>query len=273
MDEPDIFNDASERPRLLRGVAVYSGATRLAEMAARIGFETVWIEMEHGPADYEQVEAMCVAVEAGGGIPTVRIPDAQRHHVLRALEVGGRIIVVPMINSAEQARQIVRYGKFPPLGARGYNTRSRGVGYGLFDVATGFTRANRLTHLFAQIETADAVTNLDEICAVAGLSGIFIGPGDLSASYGCSGDLVSPRLIGIVCDCIRRARQCGLHAGILVPPGAMLIAALHAGCDLVFCGGDIADLAAAWPRLLDAAPAVPTAAPSAHVRRSDTWAT
>ena len=267
MNDQDIFSDASGQPRILRGVAVYSGATRLAEMAARVGFESIWIEMEHGPADFGHVESMCMAVEAGGGIPTVRIPDGERHHVLRALEVGARIVVVPMINSVEQARQVVRSGKFPLLGARGYNTRSRGVGYGLIGAGTTFVRANERTHLFAQIETADAVSNVDEICRVEGLSGIFMGPGDLSASLGCAGDLASPRLISVVCDCIRRARACGLHAGILVPPGAMLTAAIDAGADLVFCGGDVADLAAAWPRLLGAAPETPTATPSAHAHR------
>lgn len=248
----DIFTDTSGEPRVLRGVAVYSGATRLAEMAARIGFETVWIEMEHGPADFGQVEALCMAIECGGGIPTVRIPDGQRHHVLRALEVGARIVVVPMINNAEQARQIVQYGKFPPLGARGYNVRSRGVEYGLAGPTNSFARANERTHLFAQIETSDAVNNLEEICQVKGLSGIFIGPGDLSVSLGCTGELGGHELIGVVCECIRRARACGLHAGILVPPGAMLDAAIEVGCDLMFYGGDVAELGSAWPKLLAA---------------------
>jgi 2-keto-3-deoxy-L-rhamnonate aldolase RhmA len=247
----DVFQDSTGRPRIVRGVAVYSGAPRLAEFAARVGFESVWIEMEHGPADFGQVESLCMAVEAGGGVPTVRVPDVQRHHVLRALEAGARIVVVPMINSAAEAAQIVLYGKFPPLGARGYNVRSRGVEYGLGGSAqAAFARANQRTHLFAQIETAEAVRNVDAICAVEGLSGIFIGPGDLSVSLGCPSDLTRGHLIEVVCDCIRRARGRGLHAGILVPPGPMLTAAIEAGCDLLFYGGDVTELGAAWPKLL-----------------------
>src|SRR4051794_29973550 len=73
----ELFCDDDGRPRVLRGVAVYSGSTRLAEMAARIGFETVWIEMEHGPPGFEHVEAMCMAIETGGAIPTVRVPDGE----------------------------------------------------------------------------------------------------------------------------------------------------------------------------------------------------
>jgi 4-hydroxy-2-oxoheptanedioate aldolase len=226
----------------------------LAELAARIGFETAWIEMEHGPAGFEAVEAQCVAVQAGGGAPTVRIPDGNRHHVLRALECGAQVVVVPMVNTIEQARQMVEYGKFPPLGCRGYSTRSRGTGYGLMDVSSTFAAANAATHLFAQIETMQAVQNAEAICRVEGLSGIFIGPGDLSVSAGCSSDLKNQRLIEIVTQTIRIARSAGKHAGILVGPGPLLDAALDVGCDLVFPGGDITQLAPAWKTLLGEVP-------------------
>jgi 2-keto-3-deoxy-L-rhamnonate aldolase RhmA len=246
----DVFRDDQGRPRIHYGVTLISGAPRLAELAGRIGFDTVWIEVEHGPAGFNEVEALCVAVEAGGALPTVRIPDAQRHHVLRALEVGARILIVPMVNDAATARQIVEHGKFAPLGSRGYNTRSRGVGFGLTDAATAFKEANERTSLFAQIETRQAVEALEPICRVEGLAGIFIGPGDLSVSYGRIGALADPELIAIVADCIRRARGWGLHAGILVEPGPMLDAAMAAGADLVFCGGDLSTVTRAWRTLL-----------------------
>jgi len=247
----DIFTTADGKSRLLRGVAIYSGSTRLAEMAMRMGFDTAWIEMEHGPADFGLAESLCQAIEAGGGVPTIRVSDGQRCHILRALEVGGRIIVVPMINNADQAEQIVRHGKFPPVGARGYNTRSRGVGYGLDGCTTAFAEANARTFVFAQIETLEAVDNLNAICAVQGLSGIFIGPGDLSASVGCPGNFTDAGLIGMVSDCIRRARKADKHAGVLVTPGPLLDAALEAGCDLCFCGGDYTNICQPWRELLD----------------------
>jgi 4-hydroxy-2-oxoheptanedioate aldolase len=246
----DPFRDASGAPRVVRGVAVYSGAPRLAELAARIGFETVWIELEHGPTDFARAEAMCQAAEAAGAFGTVRVPDGERGHVLRALEVGARVVVAPMIDTAEQARAVVRAGKFPPLGERGYNTRSRGLGYGLSPARELFAPANARTHLFVQIESARAVKNLEAICAVDGLAGIFIGPGDLSASLGCAGDMRDPGLVRTVTACARRARALGKHAGILVSPGPLLDAALAAGCDLVFGGGDVTNLVEPWRRLL-----------------------
>lgn len=244
----DASGDANGR--LVRGVCIYSGAGRLAELAIRIGFDTCWIDMEHGPADFALAEQTCAYIESAGGAATIRLPDGQRHHVLRALEIGARIVIVPLIDTADEARRLVEYGKFPPLGKRGFNTRSRGVGYGLAPADRAFRDANERTHLFAQIETMRAVENLEAICAVEGLSGIFIGPGDLSVSTGCTGELSNDRLIRIVADCIRRARARSKHAGILVTPGRMLDAALAAGANLVFAGGDVTDLAVAWSELL-----------------------
>lgn len=246
----DIFVNAEGGPKIIWGTAIYSGATRLAEVAIKTGFDTVWIEMEHGPTDFETAERICCAAEAAGGFGSIRVADGQRCHVLKALEVGARIVVVPMINTANQARQVVQFGKFPPLGQRGYNSRSRGLEYGIEPVTIAFEQANARTHLFAQIETLEAVENLDAICAVSGLSGVLIGPGDLSIALGCTGELANPKLIEVACDCIRRARGAGRLAGILVGPGPLLSAAVDAGCNLCFCGGDYTNLIPAWQKLL-----------------------
>jgi 4-hydroxy-2-oxoheptanedioate aldolase len=237
--------------RLVRCVTVYTGSARLAEMAARIGFEAVWVELEHSPTDWNQVEAMCTAIEAAGAVPTVRVPNWERQNVLMALEVGAKIVVVPMVNTAEQAREVVRHGKFPPVGERGYNARTRGVGFGIAGMTESLLAGiNESVHLFVQIETPEAVQNLAEICAVPGLSGIFVGPGDLSMNYGWVGQLNHPELIKIVTNVVTTARKAGKLVGIMVAPGALLTAAIDAGAQLVTVGGDIADLSLAWQKLL-----------------------
>lgn len=247
---PDPFTAADGAPRVVRGVAILSRSSALAELAVRLGFETVWIEMEHGSADFARAEELCRAVEAAGGVATVRVPDRARCHVLRALEIGARIVVVPMVNDAAQAREVVLYGKFPPLGARGYSTRSRGVEYGLQEPPAAFAAANERTHLFVQIETVEAVDNLEAICGVEGLAGILVGPGDLSMSLGCPGAMTDPRLLEVIAGCIGCARRAGKHAGIFAPPGPLLDAALAAGCDLCLVGGDVNDLIPPWRELL-----------------------
>jgi 2-keto-3-deoxy-L-rhamnonate aldolase RhmA len=239
------------QPRLVRGVTVYTGSARLAELAARIGFEAVWIELEHSPTAWNQAEAMCTAIEAAGSVPTIRVPNWERPNVLLALEVGARIIVVPMVNTAEQAREVVRHGKFPPIGERGYNARTRGVGFGIAGMTESLLAGiNDSIHLFVQIETPEAVQNLAAICDVPGLAGIFVGPGDLSMNYGWIGQLNHPELIKIVTNVIRTARQARKLVGIMVAPGALLNAALDAGAQLVIVGGDIADVSLAWQKLL-----------------------
>jgi 4-hydroxy-2-oxoheptanedioate aldolase len=254
--KPDILWTAAGQPRILHGVVIYSNAPALAELAGQLGFDVVWVDLEHGAADFARAEILCHAVEAGGAVPLLRVSGGERSNVLHALEVGARIVVVPMVNTAQQAREIVRHGKFPPLGERGFNLRSRGVGYGLLGVNSTFERANASTHLLMQIETVQAVENLDGMLAVEGISGIFIGPGDLSVSVGVPGRLDDPAVIDAAVRCIGRARERGMHAGILCPPCRLLDAALAAGCDLCICGGDIPDLVAAWrERLAGLAPA------------------
>jgi 2-keto-3-deoxy-L-rhamnonate aldolase RhmA len=249
----DPFTDSEGQTRALRGVAVITGSTKIAEMAGRLGFDLVWIEVEHGGNSFSEVEALCMATESGGAIPVVRLPNHHRDNILRALEVGGRIIVVPMINTADEAREIVEHGKFPPLGNRGFNTRSRGLNYGLGgNPQAAFHDANASTYLIAQIETVEAANNVEAICSVEGISGVLVGPGDLSVSLGKPGAFTDPELIELVESVMRRTRACGKQAGILVAPGPLLDAARKAGCNFFFCGGDINDLAKAWRGVLAA---------------------
>ena len=246
----DLFVDDQGDARVVRGAYVVSGAPRLADLAARVGFDIVWVEMEHGQVSYETAEAICTAAQAAGAAAAIRVSSVQRQYVLRALEVGADVVVAPMVSTVEDATELVRHGKFPPVGNRGYNTRSRGMNYGLGAPRELMDEANRNTHLIAQVETTEAVQNLDGILGVEGLSGILIGPGDLSNAMGCGGQLTNPELVKTVTRYISTARQAGKHAGILVAPSPLLEAAVDAGADLVFYAGDVMDLGRCWPDVL-----------------------
>ena len=250
----DVFVDTNGKPRRVRGVTINSGSPLLVSLAAQIGWEAIWIELEHGPSTFERVEALCIAAEAGGIVPLVRLPDGERHHVLRALEAGAQIILVPMVDDAAYAKKVVEYGKYAPVGARGFNTRTPGMGFGLTDPVEAMARANERTHLFTQVETLEAVANVDAILAVDGLSGIFLGPGDLSVNLGVTGQMTDPRLGEIVVSCIEKARGAGKLSGIFTLPGPLLDAAMDAGCDLVICGGDVMNLGRTWTSLLEEIP-------------------
>ena len=242
--------DAGER--ILVGVQALLDAPGACELAGLIGFDTVWLEMEHGPSGFEKLRTLSVFAQTGGAIPVARIPDHGRHHILRNVESGIPIILIPMVNNADIARQIVEHGKFSPEGARGFNTGSRGLGYGLSETLEAFAAANRRTHLIAQIETREGLDNLDEILAVDGLAGIFVGPGDLSVALGLPAQLTHPEMLETVASTIGRARAAGKHAGLLGPP-QLLQAGLAAGADFFFCGNDITALRTTWVELLERA--------------------
>jgi 4-hydroxy-2-oxoheptanedioate aldolase len=242
-----------KKQRLL-GCAINSGNPRLAELAARLGFEVIWIDLEHASADLASAEAMCLATLAGGGVPLVRVASCRRDHVLPAVEIGGRIIVAPLVNDAAAARELVRHAKFRPVGERGYNTRSRALGYGLRSDA--IARANDSICLLPQIEVIEAVAKVAEILAVEGIDGIFVGPGDLSADLGRPGQFEDVELRRLVCEAIRCAKQRGFHAGILVSEGQLLNEALQAGADLCIIASDMKAVIDTWraqlARLADA---------------------
>ena len=162
-----------------------------------------------------------------------------------------------MIDDVDQAKQIVQYGKFPPLGRRGFNFRSRGLQYGLSQSGSALAEGDQRTHLFAQIESLAAVTNVEAICQVPGLAGIVVGPGDLSADMGRPGEFDDPELIATVESVVRTARSLGKHAGVVVSPGAMLDAAFAAGCNLTYCSSDLASLTSSWKTILQAVPSQP----------------
>jgi len=238
--------------RVLLGVACMSNSTRICEMAGRIGFDTVWLELEHGTADFQTLETLCLATEAGGAIPVARIPDHTRHHILRTMETGARLVLVPMVNNAEIAQEIVHHGKFPPLGQRGFNSCTRGLSYGLNNTLDQFEQSNQTTHLIAQIETVEAMNELDNILEVEGISGVFIGPGDLSVALGYPAQFDHPRLTEAITTVIGKAKKSGKHVGLLGPDSLLQIG-LKAGADFIFCGTDIVVTRDGWAAKLQRA--------------------
>lgn len=246
LDDP--FLDDHGKSRRLLGCSINSGSTRAAELAGCLGFHVIWIEMEHTSADLRLAESLCVAAQAGGAVPLIRTAGSERDQILHALEVGGRIIVVPMVNTAAIARQVVTHGKFPPLGRRGFNTRSRAARFGIDPFHA--EQMNRENFLFPQIETLEAVRNIDAILDVDGLGGIFVGPGDLSTELGKPGHYENPALVEHVCLVISKARARGLHAGILAERPTLIDHAIGAGADLCVIASDVSAMIRTWRDVL-----------------------
>ena len=163
------------------------GGRGVMESLTRAGLDYVIIDTEHGCLSEETTADMILAAERGGLLPYVRIGDIRRPYVLRMLDIGARGLIVPNIRSVEEVKQLVSAAKFPPVGNRGYcPTRTTGWGADDWskDVMGYMAECNRRCKVIPQCETAEALEQIEEIAALPGVDGVFVGPCDLSIALG-----------------------------------------------------------------------------------------
>ena len=191
------------------------------EALAYTGLDYVIIDMEHSPIAAEHA-AELVGVASGAGLaPFVRVDAIQRSPVLKMLDVGAAGLIVPGVETVDEVKKLVEYAKFAPLGGRGY-CPSRDGGWGLDENYAGgmsgyMDWANRNTMLIPQCETAGCLEHIEEIVAIEGVDGIFIGPFDLSIALGIPGRFDDPRHIAAVervrLACERANKPCIMFCG------------------------------------------------------------
>jgi 4-hydroxy-2-oxoheptanedioate aldolase len=225
----------------LLGIAVYFYDPIFLEMAARLGFQVIWIEMEHGFITFAQAADLCRMAKGTGMVTMIRVADTRRENVMKAAECGCDIIDVPMIETPQMIHEFIESARFPPEGNRGFFSVSRSLDYGLVDnIAEEQMRLNRELCLMIQIETAEAVNRIDDLCAIPGFE-IFIGPSDLSATLGVPGQLSHPRVFDAAQKIISAARRNQKIVAVGSGPAEFSFYA-EQGVDLLFCGNDIACL-------------------------------
>ncbi|MCC6804193.1 MAG: hypothetical protein IT319_15030 [Anaerolineae bacterium] len=182
------------------GVNLQIDSPWLVEIIGLAGFDYVMLDCEHGAA-FHNLPTLILAADAAGITPIVRIPSHERGYILPALEMGAGGIQVTMCNTADDARRLVDEAKFAPIGQRGFSNATRAANYGAVPIHQYAELANRETLLILQIETREALDNIDAIAAVPGIDMLFFGPGDLSQSLGYFGQQDAQP----VRDAIRRA--------------------------------------------------------------------
>ncbi len=231
-----VLEGRGEGPVL--GAAAYFYDPMFLEIAARLGYAAIWIEMEHGFITFSQAADLCRIANGLGLLTMVRIPDTRRESVLKGAECGPDILDVPMANSKEDLEELVRYARFPPLGERGFFSVSRAVNYGIAcSVAETQQVLNEELCLMAQIETSAGVANAEAICAVPGVD-IFLGPADLSASLGVPGQTGHEKVYDASAQVIATARKYGKHIAVGAAPQDFAFW-VEQGVDLMFCTNDI----------------------------------
>ncbi|GAA3287446.1 4-hydroxy-2-oxoheptanedioate aldolase [Arthrobacter citreus] len=224
------------------GMWVSSGSPLVAEICAGSGLDWLLIDAEHSPNGLESLLAQLQAVHGYPVSAVVRPPIGDAVMLKQYLDLGVQNLLIPMVDTPEQAAELVRAVRYPPHGIRGVGSAlarasrwNRIEGY-LENAAESVT-------LLVQIETAAAVENVAEIAAVDGVDGLFIGPADLAASMGHLGQQEHPDVVAAVEHCIRVVKAAGKPVGVNAFAEATARHYIEAGVDFILVGADVALLA------------------------------
>jgi 4-hydroxy-2-oxoheptanedioate aldolase len=211
------------------------------EVIAGSGFDWLLLDTEHSPNDLENV---LTQLQAAAAYPTTAIVrPAWNDMVLikRFLDVGVQTLLIPYVQTAEEAADAVAFTRYPTRGVRGVAGTTRASRFGR--VKDYFKRAEAELCVLVQVETQLGLDNLDAIAATDGIDGVFIGPADLSAGLGHLGDIPHPEVQKAIEDAIKRIRKAGKAPGILAPVEADARRYLDLGCLFVAVGADVGLLA------------------------------
>ena len=209
-----------------------------AEMMGQAGFDWLLIDGEHAPNDLRSTLAQLQVLSATDSHAVVRVPVGETYLLKQILDAGAQTVLVPMVESADQARQLVRDVTYPPYG-------DRGVGYALgrashfSTIADYGTTADAQICLLVQVENRRGLAALDDILAVDGVDGVFIGPADLAADMGHMGNADHPDIQAAIMDAIKRIKAAGKAPGILSTRDGMTDDAIAAGAQFVAVGADV----------------------------------
>ena len=176
--------------QVAHGIAVRLIDPTVAEFTAQLGFDAIWLDLEHQRLSVETAAELIRAARAGGDTDIVARPGkGEFARLARLLEAGARGIMYPRCESAAEAAELVRWAKFPPLGERGLDGIGPDNPFGLTPAAEYVAQANRETFLIAQIESPAALDQAPAIAAVPGIDFLMLGPGDYSCSLGLAGQV------------------------------------------------------------------------------------
>ena len=201
------------------GMFVGSGSAAMVECLGRTGLDFVIIDNEHSPIEAETTMELVRAAEVSGLCPLARVREISRPAVLKLLDIGAKGMIVPNVQSVDDVKKLISFAKYAPLGDRGFcPTRKDGWG---FDIAG--TVPEQMAHMNAEIllipqcETVGALNAIEDIAALNGVDGIFVGPFDLSISMGLAGQFDHPDFTAavdrIVCACHDAGKFCLFFGG------------------------------------------------------------
>lgn len=224
------------RPQVGLWLALANAYT--AEIAGHAGFDWLLIDGEHAPNDLPGMLAQLQAIAGTGAHPVVRLPASEPWMIKQVLDIGAQSILIPIVESAEQAQRIVAATRYAPEGIRGIGAALARASR--FNAIPDYiaTAANEICVL-VQVETKAGLAALDALIATPGVDGIFVGPADLAADMGFPGQPGHPQVQTAVTDALRRIIEAGRPAGILSSDPDLLAGYFEMGVSFVAVGSDI----------------------------------
>lgn len=241
------------KERLLAGQVQYGlwlglSETYSAEICAGAGFDWLLIDAEHGPNDLRTILAQLQAIAPYPSQPVVRPPQGDHVLIKQLLETGVQTLLIPMVDTAEQARGLVQAMRYPPAGIRGVGSAlARASRWGR--IGDYMELANAEMCLLVQVETRTGYDNLDEILAVDGVDGVFFGAADLAASCGLLGQSNHPQIVDMIVDGLQRVAAGGKAGGVLCGDKALVARYRDSGARFIAVGIDSLLLSAATSAL------------------------
>lgn len=233
-DEKITFAQDLRDGRLLIGTIVALPSPEITEILARVGYDWLFIDAEHGPFLPQSALPM---LQAAGKCPcAIRVPVGDAIWIAKALDIGADAIIIPRVDTAEQAQRAVLSAKYPPGGNRGIGL-GRAHGYGT-DGPGYLSRANRDTAIIIQIESGLGVRNAASISRIEGVDAILIGPNDLAASLGCLGELDAPVVRNAIDEVTAACHRTGTKLGVFGATAGAIVPYIERGFTLLAVGVD-----------------------------------
>jgi len=242
MDLPqNAFKRALKTGKAQIGLWSSLSSSYSVEVIAGAGFDWILLDCEHSPNDLESLLTQLQAAAPYATHPVVRVPWNDMVNIKRVLDIGAQSLLIPYVSTAEEAKAAVAHTRYPPAGVRGVAGTTRATRFGrIKDYAK---RAHEEICVLVQVETQAAVDNIEAICAVDGVDGVFVGPADLHASLGYTGEIANPKVKPMIDEAIKRIRKAGKAPGILTPNEADAKHWLGCGGLFVAVGADVGILA------------------------------
>jgi len=232
------FKHALASGEQLLGLWVGLGDDNVAELCAHAGFDWLLIDGEHGPNDLRSILSQLRAVQGSGAAAVVRLASDDRVAIKQHLDIGAQSLLIPMIESAEQAREVVRSCRYAPAGARGVGAAlARASRYGR--VGDYIHKAADEICILLQVETRAGIEALPAILEVEGIDGVFVGPADLAADMGLPGQPGCAEVQQVVIDALQLIGASPKASGILTSDVALALQYQALGTGFLAVGSDV----------------------------------